>query len=229
MRPSRTFSKCLRRSTASPTRHCAATCLVRSRPTLELWQIFARQKADSLPSLNASWQNVLMPFAKVSNSTQLFDSTRSSLESLFVAVGGKQNMSQEQLVDLLAAPPQQSQDGERVRGEMSGRIRQVLEDQHLVSIDSLFALADGLNEMAQGAHNSDKLLTLAGALRDFEMPRPIFTNTEKIAWAPRVYATRHAELQVKTDPTKVIKGNGTRAQLDAARGQLAPFLRDTHS
>jgi hypothetical protein len=34
-------------------------------------------------------------------------------------------------------------------------------------------------------------------------------------------------LQVKTDLTKVIKGPSSKAQLENARGQLAPFLRDT--
>jgi hypothetical protein len=59
------------------------------------------------------------------------------------------------------------------------------------------------------------------------MPRPIFTASEKIDWAPRVYTTHHAELQVQTDLTKVIKTPGNKQQLEAARGQLAPFLRDT--
>ena len=48
-----------------------------------------------------------------------------------------------------------------------------------------------------------------GELREFEMPRPIFTQSEKIDWAPRVYTTHHAELQVQTDLTKVIKTPGT--------------------
>jgi hypothetical protein len=71
------------------------------------------------------------------------------------------------------------------------------------------------------------MLTLASELKEFEMPRPIFTQSEKIDWAPRVYTTHHAELQVQTDLTKVIKAPGTHAQMEAARGQLAPFLRDT--
>ena len=110
---------------------------------------------------------------------------------------------------------------------MARRIRAVLEDQHLVSLDTLFTLSDGLNQMAQGKPAPEGMLTLAGELREFEMPRPIFTQSEKIDWAPRVYTTHHAELQVQTDLTKVIKSPGTHAQMDAARGQLAPFLRDT--
>jgi hypothetical protein len=81
--------------------------------------------------------------------------------------------------------------------------------------------------MAQGKPANSSMLTLAGELREFEMPRPIFTASEKIDWAPRVYTTHHAELQVQTDLTKVIKTPGTRQQLETARGQLAPFLRDT--
>ena len=71
------------------------------------------------------------------------------------------------------------------------------------------------------------MLSLAGELREFEMPRPIFTQSEKIDWAPRVYTTHHAELQVQTDLTKIIKTPGPHPQFEVARGQLAPFLRDT--
>src|ERR1019366_1367709 len=50
---------------------------------------------------------------------------------------------------------------------------------------------------------------------------------EKAAWSPIVYTSRHAELQVKTDLSKIIKNPGSAAQLEAARGRLTPFLRDT--
>ena len=38
---------------------------------------------------------------------------------------------------------------------------------------------------------------------------------------------RHAELQVRTDLTQILKISGNPAQFEAARGQLTPFLRDT--
>ncbi len=192
-----------------------------------LWQILARQGEIPSSELNASWQKMIDPFTKITSSTQLFDSTRTSLGELLVAAGGQANGSPGEIIDLLAGPPQQSPDGQRVHQELARRIRAVLVDQHLVSLDTLFALSDGLNAMAQGKPGGEGMLSLAGELREFEMPRPIFTASEKIDWAPRVYTTHHAELQVQTDLTKVIKTPGTRAQLEAARGQLAPFLRDT--
>jgi hypothetical protein len=192
-----------------------------------LWQILARQGQIPSAEQDASWQKMIDPFAKVSSSTQLFDAAHRSLGEILVAAGAKPDSTQDELVELLAGPHQESADSQRVHTELAERIRAVLTDQRLVSLDTLFALGDGFNEMAQGHPGDAKMLALAGELREFEMPRAIFTKNEKIDWAPRVYSSHHAELQVQTDLSKVIKNPGSRSQLDAARGQLAPFLRDT--
>jgi hypothetical protein len=192
-----------------------------------LWEILARQGEIPKTELNTSWQKTIEPFAKITSSPQLFDAARGSLGELLAVANSQANGQPVDIVELLAGPRQDTPDGQRVHQELARRIRAVLEDQHLVSLDTLFALSDGLNEMAQGKPAGSNLLSLAGELREFEMPRPIFTQSEKIDWAPRVYTTHHAELQVQTDLTKVIKTPGTRAQLETARGQLAPFLRDT--
>ena len=144
-----------------------------------------------------------------------------------VAAGIKSDPTQDQVVDLLAGPAQKSPEAAQVHDEMARRIRAVLDDQRLVSLDNLFGLYDGLGDMAKGAKNGDSLLPLAGTLREFEMPRPIFTEGERVTWSPTIYTNRHAELQVRTDLTKVIKAPGTPAQLEAAQARLAPFLRDT--
>ena len=192
-----------------------------------LWQIFARQGEIPSPELNTAWQKVVDPFAKISSSPQLFDAAHTSLSGLVLATTGKPNLSQKEVIDLLAGPAQETLEGQRMHQELIARISAVLEDQRLVSLDTLFSLSDGLSQMAQGAHVGDSLIPLAGQLREFEMPRPIFTNNEKITWAPAIYSSRHAELQVRTDLTKVIKGQASPTQLEAARGQLTPFLRDT--
>jgi len=192
-----------------------------------LWQILARQGEIPASAINTSWQKAVEPFAKISSSAQLFDATRNSLSELLVASTGNANRSEDEIIQLLAGPAQQTPEGQRMRRELAAKIASVLEDQRLVSLDTLFALSDGLSDMAHGKPAAPHLLGLAGELREFELPRPIFTSSEKINWAPPVYSARHAELQIKTDLTKVIKSPGSPAQLDAARGQLAPFLRDT--
>jgi hypothetical protein len=192
-----------------------------------LWQILARQGEIPTAELNNSWLSLVGPFGKIGSPAQLFDVTRSSLSSMLVAASGKSTVTQEELVELLAGPPQQGAEAQRTHQEIADRIRSVLDDQRLVAIDTLFALGDGLNAMSQGSPAPSNMLALAGELREFEMPRPIFTNSEKITWAPGVYSTHHAELQIKTDLTKIIKSSGTKPQLETARGQLTPFLRDT--
>jgi hypothetical protein len=114
-----------------------------------------------------------------------------------------------------------------VHQDLANRIRAVLEDQRLASLDSLFGLDDGLIQMAHGAAIGNSLLPFAENLREFEMPRPIFSGNERSAWAPVIYTSRHAELQVRTDLTKILKAPASPSQIDAARGQLTPFLRDT--
>lgn len=193
-----------------------------------LWEIFARQGQIPSNQLNSSWQNTVQPFVGIDSSVQLFEAARGSLRSVFAAASGSGNpLSQDQVIGMLAGPVRDDPDSQRVHHELAERIRAVLDDQRLVSLDTLFGLYDGLTGMANGSATGSSLLPLAEDLREFEMPRPIFTGDERQEWAPIVYSSRHAELQVRTDLTKMLRSPGSPSQLMAARGQLTPFLRDT--
>ena len=194
-----------------------------------LWQILARQGEIPEASLDASWQATIDPFAKVATSAGLFDSALLSLNALLHAAGAAADSSPGQIINLLAGPVQATPDGQRIHNLIVTRMRAVLDDQQLVSLDTLFQLGDGLARMRTGkpAGGNGDLVSLATELRGFELPRPIFTRTEKASWAPGIYTAHHTELEVQTDLTKVLKNPGTPAQIEAARGQLAPFLRDT--
>jgi hypothetical protein len=192
-----------------------------------LWEIFARQHQIPAKELASSWQKALAPFGSAGNSIQIFDAARSSMSAVVEAAGGSSSPSEDEIVELLAGPRQATQDGMRVHEELVRRIHAVLDDQRLVSLDTLFGLYDGLASMAHGANIGDSLLPLAESLHEFEMPRPIFTGGERVAWSPLIYTSRHAELQVQTDLTKVIRSSHSPEQLDAARARLTPFLRDS--
>jgi hypothetical protein len=192
-----------------------------------LWQIFARQGEIPVDKLNSSWQGLIQPFTGGSSSVQLFEAARSGLQATLEAASGSRNLSQDQIIDLLAGPIHDDRDSQRVHHELAERIRSVLDDQRLASLDTLFGLYDGMTEMAHGSATGAELLPLAESLREFEMPRPIFTGSERSSWSPIVYTSRHAELQVRTDLTKILKASATPSQLEASRGQLTPFLRDT--
>jgi hypothetical protein len=130
-----------------------------------LWQILARQGEIANPELDSSWQNTIQPFARIPSSVQLLDAARTSLGAMMQAATGKADISQDALVELLAGPQQESPDGQQVRTALAGRIRSVLNDQRLVSLDTLFDLSDGLSEMAHGKPANDRLLSLAEELR----------------------------------------------------------------
>ena len=80
-----------------------------------------------------------------------------------------------------------------------------MDDQRLVSLDTLLTLGDALSEKARGKQPADYMIRLAGQTREFEMPRPIFTNGERTEWAAGVYNNHHTDVQMRTDIPKVLK------------------------
>jgi hypothetical protein len=191
-----------------------------------LWQILARQGQIPSAKINQSWQATIRPFGKIGTSSQLFDAGRKSLGAVLQGANANPSASEDEVIDLIAGPKDRG-DAQRVHQEIAKRIRSVVDGQRLVSLDTLIGLDDGLKRVANGEQQGSALLSLAGELREFEMPRPIFTSSERTEWAAGIYNNHHTELQMQTDLTKVLKSPPSRVKIEEARGQLAPFLRDT--
>jgi hypothetical protein len=196
--------------------------------TVGIWQILARQGQISNSHLDDSWQRVVKPFATIRSAAQLYDAGRTSLGEIFRFSTGKARGSQDEIIDLLAGPRQNTPEEKQMHREVAGRIRSVLDDQRLVSLDTLLAVGDGLAEKARGGHPEEYVVLLAAQTREFEMPRPIFTSGERTEWAAGVYNNHHTDVEMRTDLPKLLKSpTASREQIDEARGQLASFLRDT--
>src|SRR5947209_14683554 len=140
---------------------------------------------------------------------------------------GSTNLSENELIAVMAGPEQPSAEGRQVRQLLANRMRVVMESQRLASLDTLFSLANGLNRLAQGQTTAQALVPLANELREFEMPRPIFTNRERTAWAGGLYDNRNTELKTGRTLVQIIQSPRSPQEAADARGQLAPFLRDT--
>ena len=210
-----------------PDRLLRADALGILQANIGLWQILARQGQIPDASLNDSWQKSLNSFGTIQTSGQLFDAGRNSLAELMRAAAGRPMLSHDEVIALLAGPSQTTPEGQQIRQELANRMRLVLDDQRLVSLDTLLALGDGLNQIAKGKPAAESLLPLAGELREFEMPKPLFTTRERSEYAAGLYSNRHIILQMRTDLAKVLKSQATPAEIAEARGQLTPFLRDT--
>jgi hypothetical protein len=192
-----------------------------------LWQILARQGQISDVNLNASWERVISPFAAVTSSPQLFDAGRASLAALLSDATGKPDLSQNDVLALLAGPVQSSPEGEQVRQQLAGRINAVLVAQRLVSLDTILALGNGLDQMTKGKAVVSSMLPLAAQLREFEMPQQILTTSEKYEYSAGQYDPRRTKSQMHTDFAKIIAASPSPQQMTEARGMLTPFLRDT--
>jgi hypothetical protein len=192
-----------------------------------IWQILARQEQIASPNLEDSWQNLIKPFARVRSASQVYDAGRASLAQLSLAATGKTEVSQDEVVELLAGPQQTTAEGKKVHRELADRMRSVLDGQRLVSLDTLIALGDGLKEKASGKSPDEYLLLMAGQLHEFQMPQPIFTASERIEWAPSIYNNHHTDLEMRTNVGGALKSTKISPEhLEEGRGQLAPFLRD---
>lgn len=192
-----------------------------------LWQILVRQGQIPKESLNGAWQQVIAPFGGISSATQLFDAGRVSLRGVLVATTGKPSCSQDEIMDLLAGPQQSSTEARQVHEELAKKLRADLDGQRLVSLDTILALGQELDNAARTGSASAVATSLAGELREFEMPRPIFSRSERSEWATGIYDDRHTDTEMHTDLAKLIRSHPSTEQLAKARGELAPFLRDT--
>ena len=192
-----------------------------------LWQILARQGEIARAKQDESWQGMLQPFTRVTSPDELFDAGRNSLAQVLLAASGETRRSQDEIVELMAGPRQTDPEGQRVHSQVADRMRLVMDDQRLVSLDTLLALGDGLRATARGNPPDADLLPLAEELTEFQMPRPIFTKSERTEFTTGTYNNHHTDLEMRTDIAQLLKSKAPAAELEQARGQLVPFFRDT--
>ena len=192
-----------------------------------IWEILARQGEITRSQQNESWQKTISPFYKVHSSTQLFDAARTSLRALLRAAGGNADSSQDEVISLLAGPAPSTAEGRSIHQQLEDDIRSVMIRQRLVPLDTLFGFSDGLNDLAN-RKTAEALLPMAETLREFEMPRPLFTRGERSEWASGINTgTTHDEAQTRTDWVRLVTTPKSRADIEKARGRLAPILRDS--
>ncbi len=192
-----------------------------------LWQILARQGEIPRADWNDSWMRVIGPFSRVNSPAQLFDVARTSLGELLKAAAGKPAVSQEEIITLLAGPQQMSGEARQVQLGLANQMRSIMDAQRLVSLDTLFALRDGLNEVARGDKTAKALMPLAGELQEFQMPKPLFTSSERTEWTAGLYGGPRTPAQRQTDLVKMLKPPLNPKELADAQAQLVPFLRST--
>jgi len=105
-------------------------------------------------------------FDKTTTSAQLFDAGLNSIRELRLAVTGNPHGTQDEIISLLAGPHQLNPDGQQTHDLLANKMRTVLEEQRLVSLDVLLSLGDALHDVARVKAEANTLLPLVGELRE---------------------------------------------------------------
>ncbi len=190
-----------------------------------LWQILVRQNTIAEGNADALFSKIAVSFAGVRGDRELFDAGRDGLKLLIGDVPA--NQIEERVVDLLAGAAE-SQDSE-AREEATQDMGRILEAQRMVSLDTLFELADRMENLPRGGRINPALVNrLAGRISEIPAPRASLSSVEKNAAGFGYLSDKHVEFERRLNIRAALeKAAGDPEKLKEVRGELAPFLRDT--
>jgi hypothetical protein len=194
---------------------------------VSIWQILYRQGSISPAQADAAFNGILAPFARIRDSLALFDAGRAGVKTLLAAAGPAQGSPQDRMVDLMAGAPTSADPD--VRTEVEQDVIRVFEAQRLISLDTLFDLANNLEAVGHGAKLDTALVNkLSGRIAEVQLPRSSLSPAERNSLSFGYWTDKHIEVQRKVNLRAAIdKAHGDAAKLGQLRGLLAPFLRDT--
>jgi hypothetical protein len=193
-----------------------------------LWQIFRRQgqipDAQADPSLRA----IVTAFWDVSGNEQIFDAGREGVRALLSATGSAPDVSpQDRLIDLLAGSPGPAEGGAHDR--MVERLNSLFNQQRLVSIKTIFDLADHLERVSRGeAFNVAMANRLAASISEVRLPRSTLSSVEANSFAQGHWVEKHIQEQREMNLRRAVdRAQGRPDQLLEIRGELSGVLRDS--
>jgi hypothetical protein len=192
------------------------------------WQAFVRQGLIPQAKADETLVALMEIIGKIRNSRELFDAGRLGVKTLLSASGAPDNANpQDRMTDLLVGAvstsdedSQQALTADMVRG---------FEAQRLVSLKTLFDLADQLDAAGKGEKPNTALMNrLAAKVSEVNLPKPVLTAQERTSSTYGYWVDRHIDAQRKLNMRSTIdKAGGSPEKLKDAKGLLTPALRDT--
>jgi hypothetical protein len=193
-----------------------------------LWQIFVRQQSIPRAAADATLAKLLEPFAEVRNDKDVFDAGRSGVRTLLQANQSPTNISvQDRMLDLLAGGvPEGASDTHQ---QMVEDLIRIFEAQRLVSLSTIFDLADNLDSVSKGQPLNTALTgRLATRISEIQLPRNSLSSPERSTLAFGYWTEQHIDSQRKLNLRAAIdKAAKDPQKLSDLRGELSGFLRDT--
>ncbi len=199
-----------------------------SQALIGLWQIFVRQQTIPRDAADAALAKILAPFAKIGNDRDVFDAGRAGVRTLLQATKSPAGVSaQDRMIDLLAGGvPEGVSDTHQ---QMVEDLIRIFEAQRLVSLNTIFDLADNLDSVSKGqALNTALTGRLATRISEIQLPRNTLSSPEKSTLSFGYWTEQHIDDQRKLNLRAAIdKAAKDPQKLSDMRGELSGFLRDT--
>jgi hypothetical protein len=193
-----------------------------------LWQIFTRQQSIPRNAADATLAKILEPFAKVSNDRDVFDAGRAGVRNLLQAAKSPPGISpHDRMMDLLAGGvPEGASDTHQ---QMVEDLIRIFEAQRLVSLNTIFDLADNLDSVSKGQPLNTALTgRLAARISEVQLPRNSLSSPERSTLSFGYWTEQHIDDQRKLNLRAAIdKAAKDPQKLSDMRGELSGFLRDT--
>ena len=195
-----------------------------------LWQILVRMQSIPDKQADGVFAGIVGSFAQVKGDRELFDASRNGVKLLLGAApagSGSSADAQDRLTDLLAGSS--STEDSDAHDQAAQDIGRILEAQRIVSLNTIFQLADHLDAIAKGEKMNPALVNrLAGRIAEIQPPRASLTTIEKNAMGYGYWTDKHVDAERKINIRSAIEKAGTDAEkLKDVRGMLSPLLRDT--
>ena len=197
-----------------------------------LWQIFVRQQSMPDSKADATFSAITTSFGAVKNDRELFDAGRNGVKLLLSAVPAGQSTAtaaepQEHIIDLLGGAA--SSNNAEAHDQVMQEIMRILEAQRIISLDTLFQLADHLESISHGEKlNTGLVAKLSGRISEIQLPRASLSENEKNTISFGYWTEKHIDAQRRLNLRAAVEKAGSDPEkLKDVRGLLAPLLRDT--
>ena len=193
-----------------------------------LWQILVRQGQIAQRDADPTLRRLIQLFARTGSRLEVFDAGRAGANLLLERTGSPSDISpQQRFIELLAGKP--SPADASAHAAIVERMSSLFALQRLVSLKTLFDLADHLERVSRGeAFNVAMANRLAATISEVRLPRANLSPVESNAFARGSWVEKHIHQQRLLNLRRVVdKAQGNPQQLSEVRGELAPILRDT--
>ena len=138
---------------------------------------------------------------------------------------GKPQVSQDEIIELVAGPPPTSPQRAQIREEIANRMRLVLEAQRLVSLDTLLAWGMAFPRWPREKPRPKRWSPLPRSFASLKCPSRSFPPV-KNQWTTQHFGDTHTLAEMDTNIIEALRAPGSPKELANARGRLVPFLRD---